>query len=150
MSKVSELIASIHTALEELVRIEEAANESWRKATDVLNILDHELEIVPLNGGQLAKVASYRRKLRIDRRYHKNEWLLSKAFNDNFGTVRVLNSMNNARLHVRRQEKAGENLVEDRGLIASILAKPEIEVDKDIRIMQDQVAATIEKIEEAK
>jgi hypothetical protein len=91
-----------------------------------LNVLDHEMEIIPLKGGQLLKVAAFRRKMRIERRQHKNNWYMSKAFNDAFQTTRVLNSMGNAHKHLRRQQKAGEGLIEDRGLIASILAdKPE-------------------------
>jgi hypothetical protein len=140
----------LHTILEELVAIEETSNKAWRDLQDTLNVLDHELEVVPLNGGQLLKVASFRRKARIERRNHKNAWYCSKAFNDAFQTGRVLNSMNNAFKHLRRQEKAGEDLIEDRGLIASILAKPEpveeMAVLEVVPSAEAEVAATLTEL----
>jgi hypothetical protein len=152
MSRVNELVGQLHQILEELVDIEENSNKVWREHTDTLNILDHETEIIPLNGGQLLKVASFRRKLRLERRQHKHDWYCSKAFNDAFQTKRVLNSMTNAFQHLRRQEKAGENLIEDRGLIASILAEKNNEetvVPVEVEVLQTsakEIAATLEKV----
>jgi hypothetical protein len=144
MSRVNELVGQLHIILQELVEIEENSNNTWREMTETLNILDHETEIIPLNGGQLLKVASFRRKMRIERRNHKHAWYCSKAFNDAFQTTRVLNSMNNAFQHLRRQEKAGENLIEDRGLIASILAKPEEELVV-LDVVENEVAVSLEE-----
>jgi hypothetical protein len=108
------------------------------------------MEVVPLNGGQLLKVASFRRRARIERRQYKNNWYCAKAFNDTFQTSRVLNSMNNAHRHLRRQEKAGENLIENRGLIASILSKTEpVEEMAVLEVIPNaEVAATKESPEE--
>jgi hypothetical protein len=141
MTRVNELVSQLHVILQELVDIEKNSNETWREHTDTLNVLDHETEIIPLNGGQLMKVASYRKKLRLERREHKHNWYCSKAFNDAFQTERILNSMNNAYKHLRRQEKAGENLIQDRGLIASILAaKPETSVEAEAEAIAETQA----------
>jgi hypothetical protein len=153
-SRVTELVGQLHNILAELVEIEEKSNKIWREHTETLNTLDHETEIIPLKGGQLLKVASFRRKLRLERRKHKHDWYCSKAFNDNFQTVRILNSMNNAQKHLRRQEKAGEDLIKDRGLIASILAdkhEPEELETADIVALQEsvkQIASVIDSVTE--
>lgn len=134
--RVNKLVGELHEILNELVEIEQISNQTWREMTETLNVLDHEMEIIPLNGGQLLKVASFRRKLRIERRKYKHEWYSVTAFNNAFQTQRILNSMQNALTNMKRQQRAGENLIEDRGLIASILAsKPEPEVEKEIEVL---------------
>lgn len=146
MSRVSDLVTNLQEILSELVEIEKESNVEWRAMTETLNELDHELEIIPLRGGELLKVASFRRKLRIERRKNKNAWYASQAFNSAFQTTRILNSMDNARKHLMRQEKAGENLIENRGLIASILAtKPEvIEVEEVLALPLAELAYEVE------
>lgn len=134
--------------LEELVQIEKYSNTQWREMTETLNVLDHETEIIPLSGPQLLKVASYRRKMRIERRRNKNNWVCSKAFNDSFQTIKILNSVGNARLNLGRQQRAGEDLIEDRGLIASILST-KIKTDKQVDVIytdaEEEAAITEEE-----
>lgn len=154
MSRVQQLVSTLHETLEELVRIEEESNRRWRGFNEDLSVLDHEMEIVPLNGPQLLKVASFRKKMRIERRACKNDWYASKAFNDSFQTVRILNSMANAQKALRRQQKQGENLIENRGFIASILstekAVPELELT-DGEVLEEaakKIAATFVEVKE--
>ena len=146
MSRVSDLVTNLHEILQELVDIEKESNTEWRAMTETLNVLDHELEIIPLRGGELLKVASFRRKLRLERRKNKNAWYESQAFNSAFQTTRILNSSENARKHLSRQEKAGENLIENRGLIASILAtKPDvIETDEVLALPSAELVYEIQ------
>lgn len=152
MSRVNELTGQLRAILEELLEIEENSNRIWKEHTEILNVLDHETEIIPLNGGQLLKVASFRRKIRLERRHHKHNWYCSKAFNESFQTKRVLNSMDNAFRNLRKQERAGQNLIENRGLIESILSTEpeELGVPLDIRELQanaQQIAAAFDDFE---
>lgn len=141
MTRVRELVDILQETLTELVMIEENSNKEWRKLTEDLNVLDHEIEIIPLNGGQLGKVMSYRKKLRLERREHKNNWYCAKSFNDAFQSERILNSMATGQKHLRRQEKQGENLIQDRGMIASILQKPEAPEEAQPKlVLVDEVA----------
>lgn len=151
MSRVEEAITQLHSLLQELKDIEINSNEEWKEISSTLNELDHELEIIPLNGGQLGKIMAFRKALRIRRRYHKNEWLLAKAFNDTFQTIRVLHSVPNAFKHVRRQQQRATDLIENRGLIESILLKPHavdeargVEIPAVKEVASKEVAATSE------
>lgn len=137
--RVQELVGILHSTLTELVQIEGASNQSWREKTELINNVEHELEVKHLNGGQLAKVGKFIKDTRIERRIDKNNWLLSKAFNDNFGTQKILHSMDKAIRNMRTQEKAGKDLIIDTGIINSILAKPSKESDEVIKVVEVDV-----------